>query len=67
MKLSATLASVLLAAVTAVAQDDGSGDFLEINYDWQGSGKIYLVEGVSNVSIGQSPESSYAFIKLLNY
>ncbi|KAI0538666.1 hypothetical protein GGR58DRAFT_525934 [Xylaria digitata] len=42
MKFGTTLTSLLLAAGTAVAQDD---DCIDINWDWTGSGKIYLVEG----------------------
>ncbi|GAW17941.1 hypothetical protein ANO14919_074100 [Xylariales sp. No.14919] len=43
MKFSTTIASLLLAACGVVAQDDD--DYIDINWDWTGSGKIYLVEG----------------------
>ncbi|KAI0811539.1 hypothetical protein GGR55DRAFT_105197 [Xylaria sp. FL0064] len=41
MRFGVNLASLLLAAGSVVAQDD----YIEINWDWSGSGKIYLVEG----------------------
>ncbi|RWA14154.1 hypothetical protein EKO27_g990 [Xylaria grammica] len=43
MKFSTAIASLLLAACGVVAQDDD--DYIDINWDWTGSGKIYLVEG----------------------
>ncbi|KAI3317546.1 hypothetical protein HD806DRAFT_550469 [Xylariaceae sp. AK1471] len=45
MKFNAKIASMLLAAAVAVAQDEYSPDYREINWDFEGTGKVYMHPG----------------------